>query len=73
MHFLVDAGQQGHKLIDYGEEVLRLKQAMLDFLNRNVGSHPMILNEQMAQDVYLCDDYGIPVADDGFLIKLDDL
>lgn len=73
MHFLIAVSHQGHKLIDFGDEVLRLKNAMLDFTNHNVGQQPVILNEKMTRETFLCDEYGIPVKDDGFLIKLDDL
>ncbi len=73
MHFLIAANHQGHKLIDFGDEILRLKSAMLEFKNENIGSQPAILNEKMTRDTFLCDEYGIPVSDDGFLIKLDDL
>lgn len=73
MHFLISVSHQGHKLIDYGDEIMRLKSAMMDFKSANVGSQPVIMNERMARETFLCDEYGVPVADDGFLIKLDDL
>lgn len=73
MHFLIASSHMGYKLIDFGDEVLRLKNAMLEFMNNNVGQQPVIMNEKMTRDTFLCDEYGIPIKDDGFLIKLDDL
>jgi hypothetical protein len=73
MHYLIATTDQGNKLVDYGDEVMRLKEAMLSFLNENLGANSVIMNERMVRDTFLCDEYGIPIKDDGFLIRLDDL
>lgn len=73
MHFLIAISHQGHQLVDFGDEVMRLKSAMNDFMNANVGQQPAIMSEKMVRDTFLCDEYGIPIKDDGYLIRLDDL
>lgn len=73
MHFLIATSPQGHKLVDFGDEVMRLKTSMNAYMETHIGHQPAIFNEKMVRDAFLCDEYGIPVADDGFLIRLDDL
>lgn len=74
MHFLIATTQQGFKLVDFGDEIMRLKTAALNYMNEHIGHQPAIYNEKMTRDTFLCDDYGVPVREeDGFLIRLDDL
>lgn len=73
MYFLIATSHQGHKLVDFGDEVLRLRDSMNAFMAQNIGQQPAIFNEKMVRDTFLCDEYGVPMQDDGFLIRLDDL
>lgn len=74
MHYLVFSNPHGSKLIDFGDEVLRLRSMMLEMqqVEQPRGRYA-ILNETMVRGTYLCDDFGIPVKDDDWLIRLDDL
>ena len=71
MHFLIATTSNGCKLLDFGDEVLKLKNAMLEFLNSKPGAHSAIMNERMVKDTFLCDEYGVPIKEDGFLIRLE--
>ena len=73
MHFLIANTPMGEKLLDFGDEIMRLKSQMMDYMSANRGQHSVILNESMARDTYLCDDFGIPIQDEGYLVRLDDL
>lgn len=74
MHYLIYTNHHGSKLVDFGDEVLQMRSRMLEMQEtEQPGGQASILNEKMIRDTYLCDDYGIPIKDDGWLIRLDDL
>lgn len=73
MHFLITRTGNGDKLVDYSENFMHLRSQM----NQDqavANGHIMILfSDEKILDTYLCDDYGLPVEEDGFLIRMEDL
>lgn len=73
MHFLISQEHFTHKLVDYSDEIAALQQALMREKAEKVGVTPVILSQRVVRDTYLCNDFGVPVEDNGSLIKLDDL
>lgn len=74
MHFLITQNQHDHRLLHYSDHILDLQEKLLESKERQADRTPVILSSKMVREIYLCDDFGVPVQDEeGMLIKLDDL
>lgn len=73
MFYLINQSQSDHKLLDYGAELFPLQQTMTQEKEKQAGLTPVIMNQRVVRETYLCNDFGVPIEDDGSLIKLDDL
>lgn len=73
MFYLINQLQSNHMLLDYGPEIFPLQQTMIQEKEKRAGLTPVILNQRVVRETYLCNDFGIPIVDDGSLIRLDDL
>lgn len=73
MHFLITRTGNGDKLVDYSESFLGLRSQMNQAQAMANGEIMILFSEDKIRDTYLCDDFGIPIEEEGFLIRMEDL
>lgn len=73
MHFLITRTGNGDKLVDYSESFLGLRSQINQAQAMANGEIMILFSEDKIRDTYLCDDFGIPIEEEGFLIRMEDL
>lgn len=73
MHFLITRTENGDKLVDYSENFMHLRSQMNQDQAVANGRIMILFSDDKVRDTYLCDDYGLPVEDEGYLVRMEDL
>lgn len=74
MYYLTHLDEQGHKLIDFGNNYEPLAAQVSDRKNKNAACKAFIFNDKALRAAFLVDGFGIAQLDEGnYLIPLADL